>query len=64
MKKFYVLWTYMANFSSLMEIDAKDAEEARKITVGYFGPEFHKVACVYVFDTAPVMSHNCGERIY
>ena len=62
-KKFYVLWTYAANYSSLMTVAAKDAEEARALTVGLYGPDFHKAACVYVFDTAPALYHNCGERI-
>lgn len=53
MKKFWVIWTYSANYSKLMEIEAKDAEEAAKRATFLYGDRFHKEANIYVFDTKP-----------
>lgn len=63
MKTFYVLWTYIANYSRLLPIKADTAEDALKESVGYFGPEFHKKATVYVFDSPPSILTYKGERM-
>ena len=53
MKKFWVLWTYSANYSSLMEIEASSAKEASERATGFFSTDFHKRGNIYVFDKAP-----------
>lgn len=63
MKQFYVLWTYIANFSRLIPIKANDAKEAYMGSCGYFGDDFKKKATVYVFDTPPVHLVYKGEAM-
>lgn len=63
MNQFYVLWTYSANFSRLMPIQASDAAEAVKATCGYFSDDFKKKATVYVFDTPPALIQYKGEKM-
>lgn len=63
MKQFYVLWTYIANFSRLIPIQAENAEEARKMTCGYFSDDFKKKATVFVFDTPPALIQYKGEKM-
>lgn len=55
MKTYYVLWTYLGNYSKLIEIVAKDAVEAADKATGFFSKDFHEKATVYVFDKPPVM---------
>ena len=62
MKTYYVLWTYIANYSELREIEARSPEEAHKAMTDWFGPEFHAKATVYIFDKAPVMTYTKGEK--
>lgn len=54
MKKFWVLWTYIANYSRLLEVEAESAEDARKRATDMFSHDFHRKANIYVFDHAPV----------
>lgn len=63
MKQFYVLWTYIANFSRLIPVKAEDAESARKETCGYFSDDFKKKATVFVFDTPPTLVQYRGETM-
>lgn len=63
MKQFYVLWTYIANFSRLIPIKENTAEDAYKATCGYFGDDFKQKATVYVFDTPPTMLVYKGEKM-
>jgi hypothetical protein len=56
MKKFWVLWTYSANYSELKEVDAFDPDHALNLTTGFFSKDFHKKATVYVFDRPPVFT--------
>jgi hypothetical protein len=58
MKTFYVLWTYQANYSGLLEVPAESAEKACKQVLNFWAPDFAKKACVYVFDTKPAFVHN------
>jgi len=55
MKKFWILWTYIANYSDRpFPVEAKDAEDAADKATGLFSPDFQKKATVYVFDREPV----------
>lgn len=53
MKKYWVLWTYIANYSSLIEVDAESGEDAADKVTGLFSKDFRKKASVYVFDRPP-----------
>jgi hypothetical protein len=55
-KKYYVLWTYIANFSSVIEVEAETSEAAVKIATYGFSDDFHKKARIYVWDTPPVLT--------
>ena len=60
MRTFYVLWTYIANYSRLMKVSAKDATEAAESAM--FGPGFDEKATVYVFDVPPAMIVYKGQK--
>ncbi len=53
MRKFWVLWTYSANYSKLMEVEANSAEDAAKRMTWLYGDRFQSEANIYVFDKAP-----------
>lgn len=55
MKKFWVLWTYIANYSSLLEVEAESPEDAIKRTTHMFSNDFHMKANVYVFDHPAIL---------
>lgn len=59
MKKFYVLWTYIGNYSLLLEVCADDAQGA--LEASDWGGQFHDKAIVYVFDTPPALIQYKGE---
>ncbi len=63
MKQFYVLWTYIANFSRLIPIKAESAEAALKESCGYFSDDFKRKATVYVFDAPPTTIQFKGEKM-
>ena len=52
--KFYVMWTYIGNYSPLSEVYADSAEDAVKMETRFFSDDFHKKANIYVFDKPPV----------
>jgi hypothetical protein len=52
-KKYWVLWTYVANYSSLVEVDAESGEDAADKVTGFFSKDFQQKASVYVFDREP-----------
>ena len=54
-KKYYVLWTYSANFSKMIEVMASSPKEARDIVTGHFSNDFHTRGNVYIFDCQPVL---------
>ena len=54
-KTFYVLWTYVSNYSRLQTIQATTAGEAYEMATAFYGPKFLDEANVYVFDTPPVI---------
>ena len=56
MKKFWVLWTYSANYSRVFELSASSPEEAAKAATCIYSDDFHKKATVYVFDRPPVFT--------
>lgn len=62
MRKYYVLWTYVANYSKLITVEAENPAEAHKQAVGWYGKEFHDKATVYVFDQPPVATVTNAER--
>lgn len=53
MKKFWVMWTYSGNYSSLMEIEASSGREAGEKATKYFSADFHRRGNIYVFDRPP-----------
>jgi len=55
MKTFYVLWTYIANYSSLMEVKAETPGAALHTATRHYSDDFIQKATVYVFDTPPVL---------
>ena len=67
MKTFYVLWTYIANFSRLLKVEAKDADAALQCTVGWYmesdNPAFRDKATVYVFDSPPARIVYKGKTL-
>jgi len=64
MKTYWVLWTYIANYSRLMCVEeAKSPEEAIQRTTGYFGADFQQKATVYVFDHKPALVVVKGEKV-
>jgi hypothetical protein len=59
MKKYYILWTYVANFSSkITEIFAESPEGAAIQFSKIFSDDFNRKGTVYVFDTPPVFVKN------
>ncbi len=62
-KQFYVLWTYIANYSRLIPIKAETPEIAREESCGYFSDDFKKKATVFVFDTPPTLIYYKGEKM-
>lgn len=61
MVKFWVLWTYVANYSKLIEIEAASPAQAINNTTGFFSDDFRKKATVYCFDRAPMMTQSPSE---
>lgn len=53
LRKFWVIWTYSANYSGLLEVDAESASDAADKMTGLFSKDFQKKGVVYVFDHAP-----------
>lgn len=54
-RKYYVLWTYIANYSSVLEVEATSPSQALDVATGFFSKDFHAKASVYVFDHEPVL---------
>lgn len=54
---YWVLWTYVANYSSLMKVEADSPEQAKEKVCDWYGPEFLKKAHIYVFDKEPVYTN-------
>jgi hypothetical protein len=55
MKDYWVMWTYVANFSPLIHIYATTPEAALAKATCVFSDDFRKRASVYVFDVEPVL---------
>lgn len=60
-KKYWVLWTYIANFSKLVEIEASSPTEAAEFVTGHFSKDFEAKATVYVFDHSPVYQRSPAD---
>jgi hypothetical protein len=61
MTKFWILWTYIANYSERpIPVEAKNAREAARLGTCYFSDDFQKKATVYVFDREPVFVKKPG----
>lgn len=56
LKSYWVLWTYIANYSKLTRVEARDAEDAMDMVTGHFSKDFQKKATVYVFDREPILT--------
>jgi hypothetical protein len=55
MKKFYVMWTYIANFGGPYERWADTPQAAAESVRQGFSKDFRDKGTVYVFDAAPVL---------
>lgn len=53
LKKYWVLWTYVANYSKLIEVEAESGQDAADKATGLFSKDFQKKGNVYVFDREP-----------
>ncbi len=61
MKKFWILWGYVANFSdTCIEIEAENAEKALQQFKGIYSPKFFDEAIIHVFDHAPALISRKG----
>jgi hypothetical protein len=62
MKTFYYMWTYVANYSGLREIQAESAEDALQKILGFYpGDHFRSHGRIYVFGMPPVATHNTAN---
>lgn len=57
MKKWFVIWTYVANYGK-MWVDAETAEQAAQTVVRAFSEDFARRGNVYVFDKAASFIYN------
>lgn len=55
MKTFYVIWTYVANYSGLITVEAESADAAKQQVLDRYGAEFADAARIFVFDAPPVI---------
>lgn len=60
MKKYWVLWTYSANYSNLIEVSAESGDDAADKATGLFSKDFQQKGTVYVFDRAPCFVQKPG----
>jgi hypothetical protein len=56
MKTFYVIWTYIGNYSEVKPVEAKTADDAADKATSFFSKDFQKKGTVYVFDHAPTFT--------
>ena len=56
MKTFYVIWTYLANYSEVRPVQAGSSEEAADAATSFFSKDFQQKGTVYVFDHPPVFT--------
>lgn len=64
MKTYYVLWTYVANFSKLLTVQAASPREALDQATGFFSLDFKHKGNVYVFDRPPVLVQGAEADKY
>jgi hypothetical protein len=62
MKKYWVFWTYIANYGGPWEHEAESAEHAAEKVVQGFSEDFAKRGSVFVFDHPPVFTRK-GEKL-
>lgn len=55
MRDFWVLWTYIANYSGLIRVSATSEEDAAEFMRRRYGDEFKQKATIYVFDKKPAV---------
>ena len=53
MRKFWVIWTYIGNYSDCMEVQGNSAEEVAKSLMDFYSADFRKRGNIYVFDKEP-----------
>jgi hypothetical protein len=63
MKDYYVIWTYVANYSSMMVVSAEDEVSACEKVYAVFGQDFRKRATVYVWSTPPAYIGKNGPTL-
>lgn len=56
MKTFYVIWTYIGNYSEVKPVQAESSEKAVEVATSFFSKDFQQKGTVYVFDRAPVFT--------
>jgi hypothetical protein len=63
-KTYWVIWTYIANYSEqACPVAAFSPEDAAKVIIdSYGGEEFARKATVYVFDHKPVLVMRKGKK--
>ncbi len=64
MKDFYVIWTYIGNYSKVQKIEAKDELEAAERATYCFSNDFKQKGTVYVFDRSPVYVKQPEPKAY
>ena len=61
MRKFYVIWTYLANYGVMDNVEAETAELAARRGVLGFSEDFARKGKVYVFDDEPLFVYHRGD---
>jgi hypothetical protein len=61
-KTFYVLWTYVANFSRLHEVQGESAEAVAENLLNGFSGDFREKATIYVFDRPPAFTYTPPKK--
>lgn len=63
MNKYYLMWTYIANFGGPWERWANTPEEAVEHLRLGFSQDFRDKGTVYVFDTPPILTVKPSKEV-
>lgn len=58
MKKFWIMWTYFANYGGPILVGAETPDEAVKFVSSAYSEDFKERADVYVFDSPPSFARD------
>ena len=61
MKTYWIVWTYLGNYSKPLEIMADSPEAAAKVPLSFYSDDFRAKASIYVFEAPPVYTYR-GPR--